>query len=130
PSADTLKRINSVQFEACTSDMGEHITPSGLLMAYDKAASETQANLSKTMPGGSPTLTVRTALVYFQTKGVFSGAEAMGRARMYDGSSMVGDVLLRSESDAFTAGGEKSMATAMIKALGKYLEDKRGKPAK
>jgi hypothetical protein len=130
PSSGALARLGSVRFEPATSGTNDRLTPPALLRAYDSAATEASTkDLGKSFSGGGSTLVIRTVLWYFQSKGVFSGAEAIGRAELSDGGSTVADLVIRAESEAFTAGGEHALASAMVKALSKYLQEKRGTKA-
>src|SRR5262245_1744845 len=68
-SAGSLARYGSVRFEPSTTETNDRITPSALLRAYDKAATEAATkDLGKVFSGGGSALTVRTVLWYFQSK--------------------------------------------------------------
>lgn len=127
PSREALARINSVEFAPSTAETSDTLVPAGVLRAYDRAAQEALTKQpTYDLPGGPPSLTIRTALWYFQAKGVFSGAEAIGRIRMYDGDRMIGDAVVRGESESFRV-GEGLMAEAMVKSIMRFLQKQRGK---
>lgn len=121
-----LEGVKSVRFEPATTLIGPKITPPALLRAYDAAVQRVAGDLRKeAYPGGEPALTVRSDMIYAQTKGLMSGALCLTRVRMTadDGGAL--DVLVKAESKSFRAGGEDDLASAAAEALGRFLREKK-----
>ncbi|MCC6360252.1 MAG: hypothetical protein IT450_16025 [Phycisphaerales bacterium] len=125
-----LERFNGVAFRPATTDVGERITPAALLLGFDNGAREIAGDLAADYPGGDPTLTIQTSLIYFQSKGILSGAEALARVKMLEGDRVVIDSVVRSESDAFRAGDEEALSAALARGIRKFLIDNKYTPEK
>lgn len=119
--SDTLAKYQSIRFEPVTSSLGPQLAPPALLQAWDEAAREQGMELREFFPGGSPALRVKSEILYFQRKGIMSGAECLSRLRMYEDGSVVADIVVRAESEAFRAGGEHSLSEACAKAIARFL---------
>jgi hypothetical protein len=118
---DALARFQSVRFEPATATVGRQLAPPALLSAWNAAGREEEETLRAAYSGGAPALRVSSEILYFQRKGLMSGGECLARVRMYDGDQMAADVMVRSESKAFRAGGERDLANAAVKAIGQFL---------
>lgn len=125
-----LERFQSIEFRPATTEVGPKITPPTLLLGFDNGAREVMTDLKPDYPGGAPTLTIDTTLLYFQSKGILSGAEALARVKMFDGDRIVVDSVVRSESDAFSAGGEDALSSALARGVRKFLIQKKYTPEK
>jgi len=116
-----LSKYQSIEFTPATTSAGQ-LCPATLLRAYDRSASQVGTQLQSTYPGGAPTLTVDSDILYFQGKGALSGAFMLTRAKLRDGERVAGEVFLRAESDSYRAGGEDALANASVNALAKFLK--------
>lgn len=127
-AAGELERFNSVVFRPATTDVGERITPTSLLLGFDNGVREISGDLAADYPGGDPTLTIQTTLIYFQAKSVLGGAEALARVKMLEGDRVVVDSVVRSESDAFRAGNEDALSAALARGIRAFLVEKKFTP--
>jgi hypothetical protein len=127
-SETTLARYQSLEFTPATTAAGGRLCPPALLRAYDRAANRLAARLKTYYPGSAPTLTVDSEILYFQAKGLLSGAFMLTRVKMHEHDQLAVDALVKAESAAYSAGDEDDLADAAVHALGKFL--KRAKPEK
>ena len=116
-----LAKYESVAFTPATTTIGDRLCPPGVRRAYDRSASQLLARLTRVYPGGPPTLTIDTDIVYFQKKGLFSGGQLLARVKMHGADQLVADALLKAETQSFRAGGEDNLARAAIQALQRFL---------
>ena len=121
-------QYRSVEFTPATTTIGQRLCPPGLLRTYDMAASQLVSRLKAAYPGGEPALTVDSEVVYFQKKGLLSGALLLARVKMHADGQPVVDAILKAESQSFRAGGENDLAQAGIEELGKFLRRQKGEP--
>lgn len=120
-SAD-LDRCGAVEFEPATSDVGAKLCPPKLLSDYDLAMAQLrQKQLPVRFHGNPPSARVSSQIYYFQEKGIFGQAMCIARVKFTGVSGPILDLMIISESKAFRAGGEKDLAKACAKALGKFL---------
>ncbi len=124
-----LSRYRSVEFKPATTTVNDRLCPPELRRAYDRCTGQSAAKLGATFPGGDPKLTVASEILYFQKKGLLSGAFMLTRVRMSADTDLIIDALLRAESDAFRAGGEDDLARASCEALRVFLEHGKPPPA-
>lgn len=124
---DALRKYETVHIDRATSTAGDQLCPPELLHWYDRCAAQESLDLRDDYPGGQPMLHVAPEILYFQKKGILSGAELLARVKMFDddSSNVVVDAIVRSESEAFRAGGEKALARANVEAIGKFLSARR-----
>lgn len=125
-----LAGFNEVRFAPATASVGPKFAPPALLRAYDAAVAGLRTDLGKHYPGGAPALNVETEVLYFQEKGLLSGAQMLSRVRMGDAGRVVVDALVLAESKSFRAGGEDDLAKATVNALREFLQKQKGAPAK
>ncbi|MBU0639558.1 MAG: hypothetical protein KKB50_11890 [Planctomycetes bacterium] len=126
-ASDLLARYQSLRFEPVTATVGEQMCPMQLRRAWDDDAAALTLELSQGgFPGGPPLLAISSEILYFQQKGMLSGAECIARVKMHEDSELVADMIVRAESKAFRAGGEEALAGACIKTLGKFLKEQKG----
>ncbi|MFH1746054.1 MAG: hypothetical protein ABIG44_03305 [Planctomycetota bacterium] len=123
PGSSEFARYNSVSFNPATTTIGSTLCPPDLRTTYDQCAREQVENLVEYYPGGSPALTISADILYFQSKGIMSGAECLTRVRFNDSGRQVADAIVRVESKAFRTGGSAAMAEATVKTIGKYLKE-------
>ncbi len=116
-----LARARSVTFTPATAELGPRIVPPSVLGAYDRAASQEASRLASKYPGGEPALVVDSDLLYFQPKGLTSGALLLASIRLHLGDEPVGAGLVKVESDSTLAGGEDPLARAALAALGRVV---------
>jgi hypothetical protein len=116
-----LSKYQSIEFTAATTSAGR-LCPTTLLRAYDRSANQLRPQLESAFPGGAPTLTVDSDVLYFQGKGMLSGAFMLTRVQLRDGDRVTGELFVRAESESFHAGGEDALASASVTALGKFLK--------
>ena len=114
----TMGRIRGYEFAPATTTVGAEICPPQLLSAYDRATSRLASRLGSDT---GPSLKVDSEVLYFQGKGLLSGAFMLTRVRMRDGERLISDVLVRAESGSYTRGGEDALAIATVDALGRFL---------
>jgi hypothetical protein len=117
----TMGRFRGIEVLPATTSAGPQICPPELLRAYDRLANQLPRRLQREFPGGPPTLTIESEILYFQGKGLLSGAFMLTRVRMRAEDRLTTDVMVKSESAAFTAGGEEALAGASVEALEKFL---------
>jgi hypothetical protein len=117
----TLGTYRGIEFTPATTSAGR-LCPVSLLRAYDRAARQLGPELASTFAGGAPTLTVDSDILYFQGKGMLSGAFMLTRVKLRDGERTAGELFVRAESESFHAGGEDALASASVNALGKFLK--------
>jgi len=120
-----LRAIRGVEFAPAYSTLGSRWCPPRLLQAYDRCANQLLPRLRAYYPGGTPTLTIESEVVYFQKKGLFGAAQMLTRVRMRNGQSLLVDGLLKTESESFREGDEDDLARASVEALGRFLENSR-----
>ncbi|TWT42155.1 hypothetical protein RAS1_32850 [Phycisphaerae bacterium RAS1] len=117
-----LDRCGSIEFEPSTSDVGSKLCPPKLLTDYDLAIADLkQKQLPARFGGGAPAARVTSQIYYFQEKGFFGQAMCIARLKFSGAAGQILDVMIISESKAYRAGGEKDLANACAKALGKFL---------
>jgi hypothetical protein len=117
----TLSKYQGIEFTPAMTTAGR-LCPPSLLRAYDRATSQIGTQLQSAFPGGAPTLTIDSDILYFQGKGMLSGAFMLTRVKLRDGQRVTGELFVRAESESFHAGGEDALANASVTALGKYLK--------
>lgn len=122
-----LARCRSIVFTPADTTAGPRLCPPALLREYDAATRKLAARLRPHYPGGAPTLTVDSEILYFQRKGLLSGAFMLTRVRMRADDRLAVDAIIKAESAAYTAGGEDDLADATVDALGRFL--RRNRPA-
>lgn len=124
---DPLGPYRSVRFEPVTTTVGDKICPPRLRRYYDQHARELLADLRAFYPGGDPALRIASEILYFQHKGLLSGAECLTRVRMHDDADqrLVLDAIVRTESKSFRAGDESALAESNVKAIGKLLKKRK-----
>lgn len=123
-----LDAYSSVRFEPASSMTGPKVIPPSLPAKFDESALKDSTEMLKdSFPGGPPVLSIHTDMIYFQKKGLFSGGEFIARVHGRGDAGTVFDALVRTESAAFTAGGESAMAQASVRAIAKFLENRRQK---
>ena len=120
---DALRPYQTVRFDRVTSTLGDELCPPVLRRSYDQSAAETALELRGEYAGGEPTLRVSPEILFFQKKGLLSGAECLTRVKMRDDASqnVVVDAIVRTESKAFRAGGEAALAKSNVEAIGDFL---------
>lgn len=123
--AAELERFQSVEFSPATTTIGPELCPPRLRAAYDTSAAQLKERLAECYPGGAPVLTVASDVMYFQEKGLMSGAECLTRVRFTESGRLIADALVRVESKAFRQGGASAMAETSVKTIGKFLEERK-----
>lgn len=128
--ADALAPYQTVRIDPVTTTVGDRLCPPQLRHYYDQATAELALELRDEYPGGASVLHVSPEILYFQEKGLLNGAECLARVRMRDDArqSLIVDAIVRTESKAFRAGGEKALAESSVEAIGKFLENRGGEP--
>lgn len=121
----TLTKYQGVEFTPATTTIGDRLCPPALRRAYDGSANQVASRLKPLYPGGPPTLTIDSEIVYFQKKGLFSGGQLLVRVRLRDVDQLVTDVLVRAETQSFREGGEADLARAAVQALQQFLERRK-----
>ncbi len=122
--ATAIRQIldQSVEFTPATTTVGSRICPPEVLRAYDRSANQVAFRLKRSYAGGEPSLKIDSEVLYFQGKGLLSGALLLARVQMHAGDELVGDALVKTESNSFRAGGEGDLAQASLDALARFLE--------
>lgn len=120
-SSNAFQRFRDVEFLPARSDFGGRMIPRALLRAYDDSGIEAIGKLRDRFPGGEPVVRIATEILYFQSKSLMSGAEALARVQFVDGSSIVLDSIIRAESESFRAGDEVALARAIMDAIVRLL---------
>ncbi len=123
--SEALAGFRNLAFKPATTTVNSLLCPPELLRAYDRCANQSWAKLKTAYPDGAPTLSVDSEILYFQKKGLLSGAFMLTRVRMSSPAELVADALVRAESDAFRAGGEDDLARASCEALRAFIEQAR-----
>lgn len=126
-SENAIAPYQDVQFDAVTTSVGSKICPPSLLAAYNEAAAVRRDRLREAYPGGSPALRITSDLIYFQEKGLLSGAVLLARVKLHDrdDNRVVVDTLVRTESKSFRKGGGGDLAESNVRAIGKMLEGRK-----
>jgi hypothetical protein len=119
--SSAFERFRDVEFDPARSDFGERMIPRALLRAYDDAGIEAIGKLRDRFPGGQPVVRIATEILYFQSKSLMGGAEALARVHFSDGSSSIFDSIIRAESESFRAGDEAALARAIMDAIVRLL---------
>lgn len=122
--ADTLTPYKAVSFDQATTTVGTKLCPPKLLSSYNEFAAAAPGELTEVYPGGSPALRVSSEIIYFQPKGLFSGALCLIRVKMRDSSDghTVVDAMVLTESKSFRASGSNNIAESSVKGLSGFLE--------
>lgn len=120
-----LARFQSVSFEPLESTLGPELCPADLRAAYDQNAQDFDAQLKQWYPGGEPALNVESEALYFQKKGLLSGAQFLTRVRMKENEQVVADMVVKVESRAFRKGDEKALAKASVQELARFLTEQK-----
>jgi len=125
--SDTLAAYQSLRFEPATTTVGDRICPPRLLHHYDEQLADASRELRDAYPGGDPALRITTELLYFQNKGLLSGALLLARSRMYDATDdrLVVDALILTESKSFREGSRGDLAESSVKALRRFLRERQ-----
>jgi hypothetical protein len=128
PPPGTFAGAGKVTFAPVTTTVGPLIAP-GLMAAYDAAARQTELVLTSQYAGGGAPLRIETDVIYFQRKGLLSGALFLARLRLDLDGAAAGDALLKVESKAYSAGDEEALAQAALKVVREYFQRLRPVPA-
>ena len=118
---EQLDRYGSVRFEPATSDIGVVLCPPGLRARYDECTRELSEELRELFPGGEPTLTILTEILFFKSKGLLGDASFLSRVRFKEQEQLVGDALVVVGSKSFRKGGTDAMAETGVRTIGKFL---------
>jgi hypothetical protein len=117
------------RFQAVSLEPPANATPvictDRLEREYRQALADAETELRESYPGGGAELRIKSEMLYFQKKGLFSAAQFLTRVRFFEGDRALGDAMVVAESGAFTAGGESALAQAASKALVKHLRGGR-----
>lgn len=119
-----LGRYRTIRFEPVHSTLGPVLCPPKLRRAYDRYAHRLALELRDEFPGGEPTLSVASEILYFQRKSLLSGAECLTRVRFTEGGQLVADGIVRVESKSFREGGTSDLAEASVETIGKVLKER------
>jgi hypothetical protein len=119
--ADELRPCQSVRFEPATTTIGSRLCPPAFLHEYDRAAQAMTEKLRDQFPGGPPVLTITGDVLYFQKKGLLSGAQSLVRTRFTVDGRLLADAIVRVESRAFREGDHAALAEETIDTIGKAL---------
>ena len=119
---ELFTRFRAVRFEPVTTSIGPYLCPPKLRGEYDDAARELETKLKEYYPGGEPGLTVSGEILYFQRKGIMSGAECLSRVRFTEDGDLVADAIVHVESKSFREGGTSALAETSVQTVGKLLK--------
>ena len=126
--SDLLARANGVEFPPATTTAGR-VVPAGILRAYERSVNQAAAKLKAFYPGDPPILKVDSEVLYFQKKGLMSGALLLVRTKMECEGQIAVDAIVKVESNAYRAGGEDDLAQAYAEAVRKFLERQKSPAA-
>lgn len=122
----TLLNYKSVRFMPLERAVGERIVPAAFVQSYDHTSAEVIVDLKGDYPGGEPSLTVKSEVLYFQAKGMLSSALALTRVRIFASEKQIIDAMVLAETKAFREGsGDESLAAATVNAIGKMLSTRK-----
>jgi hypothetical protein len=124
PPVGSLDAFSSVYFEPLSNSLGRRLCPPPLVRDYDQTARAYEASLKK-YPGGAPTVNVASDVVYFQSKGLLSGALLLVRVKLAADGRQIGDGLLRVESKSFREGDASDLAETAVRTVTKYLSEEK-----
>lgn len=124
PAVGSLDAFRSVYFEPLSTSLGRRLCPPRLAQDYNQTARAYEASL-KNYPGGSPTVKVAGDVVYFQNKGLVSGALLLVRVKLIADDRQIGDGVLRVESKSFREGDIGDLAETAVKTVAKFLNEEK-----
>ncbi len=119
--ADDVRACQSVRFEPATTTIGPRLCPPAFQHEYDRAAQALTTELYGSFPGGPLALTISSDVLYFQKKGLLSGAQSLVRTRFSVDGRLLADAIVRVESRAFREGDHVALAEETIDTIGKTL---------
>ncbi len=114
----------AVEFRPITTTLGR-LTPAAVMRAYDRCANLAAARLRGGSGEERARLIVDSELVYFQRKGLLSGAQLLVRVRLQSAGEGIIDGLVVAESNSFREGDEDALAQAAVDAISRYLAARR-----
>ena len=120
PPVGSLDRIQSVYFEPLSNSLGRKLCPPRLVQDFDRSAARYERSLKGHSSDGA-SIKVAGDVVYFQNKGLLSGALLLVRVKVTAEDRQLGDGLLRVESKSFREGSTGDLAEAAVSTLAKYL---------
>jgi hypothetical protein len=124
PAVGSLDTFRSVYFEPLSNSVGHRLCPPRLVEDYNQTARAYEDSLNN-YPGGSPTVNVAGDVVYFQNKGLLSGALLLVRIKLTADGRQLGDGLLRVESKSFREGSAGDLAEAAVRTVARYLSEEK-----
>lgn len=113
--SDAALQTAALDFKPAQTTSGARLAPATLLRAVDAAASRVAAQTQ----GRAKQLGVETDVVYFQSKGLSSGAMLLARMTFRSGAEVVAEYMGKVESESFRAGNEDALAQALLDAVAK-----------
>lgn len=120
-----LATYKGVEFLPSESRVPAAIVPATVRAEFDRQAKDAAAKLAPEYPGGAPRLAVDTEIFYFQRTGIMSAGMLLMRARFRDQNRVIVDLLVKSESKSFRAGGEEDLVAAGLEAIIEYLKKQK-----
>jgi hypothetical protein len=120
PPVGALDKIQTVYFEPLSNSLGRKLCPPRLIQDYDRTAARYERS-QKGQSSGGASIKVAGDVVYFQNKGLLSGALLLVRVKITADDRQLGDGLLRVESQSFREGSSGDLAEAAVSTLAKYL---------
>ncbi len=126
-SGQTLKPFRDVRIGTVTTTLSPRICPPKLVRYYNEYLAKLPEQLREVYPGGEPVLLVNGELLYYQPKGLLSGALSLLRVRMIDqrDQHVVVDAIVRTENKSFREGGRHNIAESAAQGLEKFLREQR-----
>ncbi len=126
-SPQKLEPYRAILTRPATTTVGPRLCPPRLLDYYNEYLARLPEQLREQYPGGKPALELCCEIIYFQPKGLFSGALCLARVRMFDADDrhLVADAMVLTESKSFRDSSRRDLAESSVKGLRKLLRDRR-----
>lgn len=121
-----LRDVQQVTFHQVTTTAGKEIVPPVLMREYDRYAKQFLFRWNDMFPGGDPALTVDSEVLYYQKKGILSGALMLTRVKMFEQDDLAADMIVKVESKSFREGGEEDLSEAAIDTLEEFFAEQLG----
>jgi hypothetical protein len=129
PLPSALSGYRSVRFMTAETELHGRRCPPLVVNTYDRWARsplDVPAVFAAAFPGGPPTLTVESELVYFNKDPKLGPAQLVAHVKIYDGRRLLDKVVVNAVSNSFREGISEELAREAVDAIRRYLAGGQG----